>query len=402
MKLLVILLSIFILTFAASAQGLIDVAVIGSAETTGDTTAAQEAAALEAMLMAMGEAGLAVGAADELEDLSKRKKWIEGWAERVIAPGYHTLKMGWGADGKYYAALFGKVNPKIFSQENIQGNNKFGTALRLIINDKARALDLMLEVVNQYQECESADDALYNLIVKGEFAGKAERLSLIKDKFPQSPLLPKAEKHFEEYGKIYTFDGLEFTKIPPGSLAVEARKKHIGSFYIQTTELTQSQWKAVMEDNPSVDKGEDKPVVNVSLRDALNFVEKLNQRAGNEVYRIPDIYQWEYACRSGSNGKYCYGSDPETLRDYAWFTANTEGAVQPVAMKKPNYWGLYDVHGNAWEWCLHPEKKPKKRGMIKGGSRASSPELLECSGGKEKSAKAQFIDAGFRIVRIVE
>lgn len=389
------------LSYAALAQEPVEIAVFGASSVAGDTSAAIEAAALQAKLKALERAGLAIEASLDIEDPQKRRQWIEGWAQRVILPGYQTVNMGFGPDGLYYVSLFGKVNPGIFSQENIQGNNKFGTAVRLMVNDKNRALNLLMEVVNDYGKCESADDALFHLIVEGEFDLKGERLTMMKEKHPGSPLLPEAEKHVEEYGKTYTFGQIDFVKIPPGSLAVENSKRFIEGFFIQTTEVTQLQWMKIMGGNPSIDKGADRPVVNVSLRDAMEFAAKLNRAEKTKAYLIPDIYQWEYACRSGSAGKYCFGSDVETLNNYAWFNGNSENALHPAAEKACNYWGLYDVHGNAWEWCASPGKKAKKRGIIKGGSRASSPELLECSAGKEKSAKAQFIDAGFRLIRII-
>ncbi len=158
--------------------------------------------------------------------------------------------------------------------------------------------------------------------------------------------------------------GMEFAPIKPGVFMMGSEKGASDeepihkvtitkSFYMQTTEVTQGQWRAVMGSNPSYFPkcGDDCPVESVSWNDVQKFVKKLNQQQKNKQYRLPTEAEWEYACRAGSTAKYCFGDKTVDLDNYAWYEDNSESKTHSVARKKPNAWNLYDMHGNVRELC---------------------------------------------------
>jgi formylglycine-generating enzyme required for sulfatase activity len=149
---------------------------------------------------------------------------------------------------------------------------------------------------------------------------------------------------------------MEFCYIPPGTFIMgEENAAHqvtlIKGFHLAKYLVTQAQWQAVMGENPSHFKGQDLPVETVSWEDCQKFVDRLNRMGGLFTYRLPTEAEWEYACRAGSTTGYCFGDDEGRLGEYAWYSANSDSKTHPVGKKKPNAWGLCDMHGNVWEWC---------------------------------------------------
>jgi formylglycine-generating enzyme required for sulfatase activity len=193
--------------------------------------------------------------------------------------------------------------------------------------------------------------------------------------------------------KITNSLGMEFVYINPGTFMMGSPSSEPGrgsderqhrvtltkGFYMQTTEVTQGEWKAVMGNNPSYFKncGDDCPVEVVSWDDVQAFIQKLNRKEGVNRYRLPTEAEWEYAARAGSTTAFANGeisrpaelecNDDWNLDAMGWYCGNswrkpytyTEQTApnfsrklpRPVAQKQPNAWGLHDMHGNVHEWC---------------------------------------------------
>ncbi len=130
-----------------------------------------------------------------------------------------------------------------------------------------------------------------------------------------------------------------------------AQEVELSSFYIQKTELTQELWMLVMGNNPSLDKGNNQlPVTDVSWEDCQMFIEKLNTIT-DKKYRLPTEAEWEFAARGGKLSKGFKYAGSDILVEVAWFLDNSKIKIHPVGQKKPNELGLFDMSGNAEEWC---------------------------------------------------
>lgn len=184
------------------------------------------------------------------------------------------------------------------------------------------------------------------------------------------PFVEKAVFKGPEQGDTYAATcvstnsvGMDFVYIQPGNFTMgsengqsDERPPHdvtlSRGFLMQTTEVTQAQWKAVMGNNPSNFSGcDDCPVETVSWDDCQEFIKRLNGMEGTLAYRLPTEAEWEYACRAGSTTNYYFGDSEASLGDYAWYDGNSGSRTHQVAQKQPNAWGLYDMAGNVWEWC---------------------------------------------------
>jgi len=178
--------------------------------------------------------------------------------------------------------------------------------------------------------------------------------------------ISKLTEH-EPEPKITNSIGMTFVYIKPGTFMMGSPSGELGrdddeiqhqvtltrGFYMQITEVTQGQWRAVMGNNPSrfSNCGDDCPVEQVSWNDVQEFILRLNQKEGGNSYHLPTEAEWEYACRAGTNTMFSFGDNDSQLINYAWFEYNSGKNTHSVARKNPNAWGLYDMLGNVWEWC---------------------------------------------------
>jgi formylglycine-generating enzyme required for sulfatase activity len=197
-------------------------------------------------------------------------------------------------------------------------------------------------------------------------------------------------------------------------------------FYLGATEVTQGQYQSITGESPSNYKGsDDLPVQQVSWNDAIAFCNRLSEREdlkpyyqfdgraqpGGDGYRLPTEAEWEYACRAGTTTRFSLGD----VGAYAWFNGNSVHQPHPVGQKRPNGWGLFDMHGNVWEWCgdgydekyyasspgadpLGPSQAADR--VIRGGSWICDPLYCRAATRYGYTPGYRDYDLGFRLVRV--
>ena len=201
---------------------------------------------------------------------------------------------------------------------------------------------------------------------------------------------------------------MDFVLIQPGSFTrhPDHEVAITKAFYIGKYEVTQEQWKKLMGYNPSDFAGDKSPVERVPWNSCQAFAKKLNEKVPGHTFRLPAEAEWEYACRAGSTSEFCFGDDEGELGEYAWYGANSGGRTHPVGEKKPNAWGLFDMHGNVFEWCEDWYEAPEKPGaghyrVFRGGSFRHSP--MYCRSADRSSGRPEFHNGcvGFRVAASV-
>lgn len=185
-------------------------------------------------------------------------------------------------------------------------------------------------------------------------------------------------------------------------------------FYLAKYETTQAQWMLVMGGNPAEFKGMQNPVEQVSWGDCQKFIGRLGKLLPGRKFRLPTEAEWEYACRAGTKTRFSFGDRDEELGNYAWFKQNSGGKTHPVGSKRPNPWGLYDMHGNVWEWChdwsgqyqftiggmvsdpVGPGSGAVR--VLRGGSWYNYPGLCRSAARDRNTTVGRFNHLGFRVV----
>ena len=220
--------------------------------------------------------------------------------------------------------------------------------------------------------------------------------------------------------------GMKFKLLPAGTFTMGFKSSDetphdvtlSRPFYLGVYEVTNAQWMRVMGSVPSNWKDGNRPVEQVRWEEAMEFCQRLStlpeeEKAGRG-YRLPTEAEWEYACRAGTQTTYSFGDDEGRLREYGWFDEDAvKGETHPVGLKKPNGWGLYDMHGNVWEWCSdwydkyppnavtdpqgppHGSQRPSQR-VFRGGSWNSDASRCQ-SAGRNYYDSAYLRTLGFRL-----
>ena len=265
-------------------------------------------------------------------------------------------------------------------------------------------------------------------------------------------------------GKTFTNSiGMKFVLIPAGTFMMGSPSDELGrdndesqhqvtlskGFYVQTTEVTVGQWRTFIQetdfrtdaetkggawiwtgkkwekkagyywDNPGFSQGEDNPVTCLSWNDVQEFIRWLSRKEG-KTYRLPTEAEWEHACRAGSTTAFSSGGITElkcghdpNLDAMGWYCGNSGKKTHPVAQKNPNAWGLYDMHGNVWEWCQDWYEQNYPSGQVTDPKGPSSGKYRVFRGGGWdhfarycRSADRhwdypdfRFLDIGFRVAR---
>lgn len=197
----------------------------------------------------------------------------------------------------------------------------------------------------------------------------------------------------------------------------EAEQKNDSGAGIWNAEKEEWGWK---EDanwkNPYFEQTDDHPVVCVSWNDAQAYIKWLNEKTG-ETYRLPSETEWEFSCRAGSTTKWHFGDNESELEKYAWYGRKDGDSTKPVGIKEPNQWGLYDMHGNVWEWCLddwaenynetpidgsanHSQNKETKK-VLRGGSWSLSADWSRSANRSWYSPDLRYVSWGFRLLRTI-
>jgi len=324
---------------------------------------------------------------------ARDKKRLEKENARLVAQTDAAEKKAWDAE-----AFAEKLTAEKAVAEKLAADEK--VAAEKVAADKAAADEAAAEKV-------AADKAAADKEAADRVAA-ADRKKLADE----AAKIPAA-------GDIVTNSiGMKLVAIPGGTFEMgdDGRKIPVTitqPFLMGQTEVTNAQWQRVMRTDPSRWKAADLPVEQVSWDDAVAFCQSLSANEG-KTYSLPTEAQWEYACRAGTRTAYSYGDDEKILQAYGWFDSNSNNQTHPVGQLKPNAFGLYDMHGNCWEWCsdyyadtLRGGNDPKgpfagSARVIRGGSWLNVAFLCRSACRLHDDPTFRSHNYGFRVVRLSE
>ena len=271
-------------------------------------------------------------------------------------------------------------------------------AQRQQVQAERQRLDEERRLREEQQKLQAEQERLRQERAKLQGGGSPQGTQVAVGVYPQQPAAPKT---------VRNSIGMEFVLIPAGTFQMgsndgDSDEKPVHTvrlsrpFYLGKYEVTQAQWEAVMGNNPSQFKGDsNRPVEQVSWDDVQEFIRRLNTKESGARYRLPTEAEWEYAARAGSTTAYSFGDGVGQLGQYAWYDGNAGNTTHPVGQLQPNAWGLYDMHGNVWEWvqdwqwdAMRVVQSQNPAGSQSGSARVRS--------GRQLGRRAQALPVGVR------
>ena len=292
------------------------------------------------------------------------------------------------------------------------------------IIDKKNGEATPLLTVVEMSHAATAKPHRYTIQVVSPFAEESWLEDLKQNKLNKAVYEVEFARIVYEQGYRDKVTGMEFVPVPAGEFQMgngdpDEKPIHnikIDHFLMSKYEVTQDQWTSIMGENPSFFKeGGTYPVEQVSWNDIQEFLKKLNSRSSGKKVRLPTEAEWEYAARAGAQTDYFYGDDRYHLTTYAWYDENSNKRTHPAGQKVPNDWGLYDMHGNVWEWTCseylaYEDKKHtecisdgrvrnENKRTIRGGSWLNEAKGIRSANRFYGWPDGRFNNVGFRLVQ---
>ena len=284
------------------------------------------------------------GPADPSYPLWDGQESVAQYAERINLPPTETLELGNGVKlelvlipaGKF---LMGTPEPEGVDEESFLKKIEVGIAL-LVVSGAVLLVFLGSIILHAIWKRSRPQYSLARFLALAVAAGAALLSGM--HAWYSAQALETAKLEYQAAQARFAAAGSDEKPAHPVTLTKP--------FYLGKFEVTQEQYQQVTGQNPSNFKGQDNPVEQVSWDDAQEFCKRLSAKMQRTV-RLPTEAEWEYSCRGGTRTTYYSGDTEKDLKRVAWYDANAKNTTHPVGEKEQNVFGLYDMHGNVWEWC---------------------------------------------------